>query len=421
MRILWLSNKLLSPKDTGDTGNWLDTMARMLVDYGGVELGNIAFGPVNQITRSDYGPIRQWAIPDGMPLRNGLPHPRHVAALLKEADRFSPDMVHVWGTENFWGLLTARKLMPYPALLSIQGLKFAIAPFFSGGLTCKEQWSCIGLKELVKRCSIPQMRKKFEEWGEYEREIISGHSFIAALRSWGLSHVRLINKTGTTFRSDYILRQPFYQAPPFFCPSNHTFLCVAAYPAPFKGLHVAVRAVRHLKNRFPDIELRIAGNHQASGLHRNGYVAWLNREIGRMDLQSNIVWLGALSASRIITEMRSCCAVIVPSFVESYCLTMAEAMMAGMPVVSSYAGNLPDLARHNESALFFSPGDAAACAFQMERIMTERELAMRISEKAREIAIKRHDPHKNLVAQVEMYRQVSAEKVQTDESIVAEQ
>ncbi|MHB9028474.1 MAG: hypothetical protein ACYC9O_06880, partial [Candidatus Latescibacterota bacterium] len=134
LKILWLSNKLVSPNDGGGTGTWLDALAEMLISSGEVELGNIAFGPVREITRKDWGSIRQWAVPDKLPLRDGLPPRRYISAILKAVETFSPDLAQVWGTEYYWGLLTARKYITRPALLEIQGLKFAIAPVFSGGL-----------------------------------------------------------------------------------------------------------------------------------------------------------------------------------------------------------------------------------------------------------------------------------------------
>jgi glycosyltransferase involved in cell wall biosynthesis len=440
MKVLWLSNRLLSQNDPCSTGTWLDTMAQVLVSSGEVTLGNIAFGPVKDVTRQDYGPVRQWAVPDTLSLCEGLPPPRYLSAILKAVDSYSPDLVHVWGTEYFWGLLTARKLIPYPSLLGIQGLKFAIAPVFSGGLSNLEQLLCIGIKEFIHRSSIFQMRKRYEKWGVMEKEIIAGHNFIAALLRWALSHIRTINKTSTLFQYDYILRQPFYQAPPHSHVSNNKILCIAAYPSPFKGLHVAVRAIRLLRNKFPDIELRIAGNHQQPGIRQDGYIAWMNREIYRLGMRSKVIWLGTLSAEKLVGEMHNCSAVVVPSFIESYCLAMAEAMFVGMPIVSSYAGNMPDLAHHNDSALFFPPGDASACAGQLEKILADRELASRLSKSAREKALIRHDPKKILKNQLRIYHQVLSEsnadqmhrfailasnreksKVKSDEGVVVQQ
>ncbi|MHB9031106.1 MAG: glycosyltransferase family 4 protein [Candidatus Latescibacterota bacterium] len=225
---------------------------------------------------------------------------------------------------------------------------------------------------------------------------------------WALSQVRSINASCRTFRCDRILRKPFYCAAPGTGVNNCRIFCTAAYSSPFKGLHVAMRAVSLLKDRFPNVELRIAGALQRDSVRRDGYIAWINREAERLGLQSSVVWMGALSAPELIHELQNCAVVVVPSFMESYGLALSEAMILGVPVVSSFAGSMPDLARHDDSALFFPPGDTAACAYQLGRILTDRELASRISKRARESALQRHDPEEILLNQLKIYHQVIA-------------
>ena len=124
MKILWLCNCPLSDSDAGETGAWQGAMACGLLDSGAVELGIIATGPVKQFTRRDYRQVKQWLVPAGSPLgSDGLPSPSLVRAIVAAAGEFSPDLIHIWGTENFWGLLPARGLLKYPSLLEIQGLK----------------------------------------------------------------------------------------------------------------------------------------------------------------------------------------------------------------------------------------------------------------------------------------------------------
>jgi hypothetical protein len=66
------------------------------------------------------------------------------------------------------------------------------------------------------------------------------------------------------------------------------------------------------------------------------------------------------------------------------------------------------LARDEESALFFSPGDEVMCAYQVERLLTDQSLAERISDKARAVALIRNDPKMIIANQLEIYRQVIA-------------
>jgi glycosyltransferase involved in cell wall biosynthesis len=408
MKILWLSNIVLSNDDKGLGGAWLGAMAKQLIASGAVTLGNITSGKVLHITCQNCGAIKQWIVPTSPVNKNGLPSRGIVDNILKVVEEFSPDIVHVWGTELYWGLLTARKLIKQPALLEIQGLKFAIASVFAGGLSLKEQLACIGLKEILRGTTIPQEQLSFEKWGLFEKKIITGHRYITVQSDWAKAHVTMINPECLTFFNNLILRMPFYESETWKFSQKPILFCSAAYPAPFKGLHLAIRAVALLKKKFPGIQLRIAGGYQRLGLRKDGYITWLNQETKKLNVHSNIVWLGSLQAPEIINEMHLASAMILPSFIENCCNAMQEAMMIGVPLVVSYAGGLPSLARDEESALFFPPGDESMCARKMERLLTDQDLARRLSQNARAVAIKRNDPAKIVAHQLEIYRQVIA-------------
>lgn len=406
LRIIWLSNKVQSNTDRGTTGTWLDAMAHGLLQSGEVELGNIAMGAMSQTTRQDCGAIRQWIIPSRSQQRNGLLVARYISEIAHAVQEFSPDLVHVWGTESFWGLLTARGIIQYPALLEMQGLKGAIARVFAGGLSVRQQLACVGLKEILRRSTIFQGRRQFKDWGRVEREIIAGHRFITAQSMWLEAQIRAVNRDCQIFHNDFALREPFYAAESWRNPKNNVVFCSASYPSPFKGVHIAIRAIAILKERFPKIQLRIAGALQRHGIRQEGYVAWLNREARQLGVETNLRWLGPLTADQIVAELQQSSATLLPTFIEAYCLALAEAMIIGAPSVVSFVGGASLLARDEESALFFPPGDEAMCAYQLARLLTDRDLAERLSRKAREVALVRNDPQRIVENQLAIYRQV---------------
>ncbi len=409
MRVLWFSNKILSQEDRGTTGTWLDAMAQSLARCGEVELGNIAQGKVAQCTRQDCSSIGQWVIPYHKVRPDGMPPKSVVAAIVKAVEEFSPDLVHIWGTEGYWGLLTARDIVRFPALVETQGLKGAIARVFAGGLSVREQLECVGLKEIVRGSTIFQMQKQFERWGMFEREIMQRHRFISTQSDWMRAQVSSLNLSANIFYTDRLLRDAFSTASPWQPSESRRIFCLAAYASPFKGLHVALRAVKILKHRLPNVQIRIGGNIQRFGLRQDGYVRWLNRQIRKWGIEDAVRWLGALSASEIVAEQQACSAMVIPTFIENCCTSMQEAMLVGVPLAVSYVGGLPSLARDEDSAFFFPPGDAEMCAYQLERLLTDRALAVRLSQNARAIALVRNDSQRILQKQLEIYQQVIAE------------
>jgi glycosyltransferase involved in cell wall biosynthesis len=168
-------------------------------------------------------------------------------------------------------------------------------------------------------------------------------------------------------------------------------------------LHVATRALKILNTKFDNIELRVAGNHQINGLRKDGYIAWLIRENCKMGIEKKITWLGPLKEEEIIRELLGCSVFIMPSYIESYSVALIEAMTLGVPSVVSYVGGLSEMAKDRESALFFSPGDHAMCAYQVEKILLDNELADNISKQAREI-LSDNDVHSITTQLIDIYK-----------------
>jgi len=410
MKVLWLCNIPLSDSDIEGTGTWLGTMARGLLDSDAVELGIIASGPIRHFDRSDYCQVKQWLVPSKTVLdHDGLPPATLTRAIVSAANEFSPDLIHSWGTETFWGLLPARGLLAYPSLLEMQGLKGQIAKVFYGGLTPKERLYCIGIKELIKRRTMRTDRHDFAHWGLREAEMIRGHRFVVIQSPWLSSYIKSLNPAARQFPIDRPLRQPFYEARGWQVPERPTIFCSAAYSSPFKGLHVAVRALGLLKKRIPNARLRIAGTHQRAGIRQDGYIRWINRMIRRLELADAIEWVGPLNAGQIVAELENAAAVVVPSFIETYCMAFAEAMAVGTPTVVAYTGGTAWLGKDEDSCLFFPPGDDTVCAYQLERLLTNQGLAMRLSQESRKIASVRNDRQRIVQRQLEIYKQVLQE------------
>lgn len=382
------------------------------MEEGSIDLGNIGFGDVASFLRRDVGGMPQWVVPAGLANTargsDGLPPMHVVEAILKAAEEFAPDLVHVWGAETFWGLLSARGHLKPLALLEMQGLKSAIARDFFGGLNLWQRARCTGLREILRRQTMSAARGTFLEWVPREREMIRGHRYVTTQSDWMEQQVRAVSDGAEISRTELILRPEFYAGGKWSNLGGARIFCSAAYAAPFKGLHVAIRALARLKQRIPEVQLRIAGPRPTAGVRRDGYLAWVDGEARRLRVHDRVVWLGPIEANRIVEELQTCSAMVVPSFVESYCLAMAEAMLIGVPCVAAFTGGTTHLAIDGQSALFFAPNDDSWCATQLERTLTSPSLASSLSDRAYLTARQRHDPERIAARQAQLYRTLIA-------------
>jgi glycosyltransferase involved in cell wall biosynthesis len=69
---------------------------------------------------------------------------------------------------------------------------------------------------------------------------------------------------------------------------------------------------------------------------------------------------------------------VLPSFDEGFGIPVVEAMSAGVPVVVSNRGSLPEIA--GDAGLVVDPDDPAALASAMERVLTDADLRRRMTD-----------------------------------------
>lgn len=74
--------------------------------------------------------------------------------------------------------------------------------------------------------------------------------------------------------------------------------------------------------------------------------------------------------------------VAIPSLTEGSSNVLLEAMAAGSPIVATQVGGNPEIALHEETALLVPPADPSALTGALERLLTDRGLASRLTAAA---------------------------------------
>lgn len=76
---------------------------------------------------------------------------------------------------------------------------------------------------------------------------------------------------------------------------------------------------------------------------------------------------------------------VLPTYEDSFPLVILEAMSAGLPVVSTLEGGIPDMVTDGETGILCARKDADATARALERLLTDPALRRRLGEKGREV------------------------------------
>jgi glycosyltransferase involved in cell wall biosynthesis len=184
---------------------------------------------------------------------------------------------------------------------------------------------------------------------------------------------------------------------------------VVARLQPEKGVEYFLRAAARVAAKFPEAHFVVAGD----GPLRHELVA-LSEDLG---LRERVHFLGFRSDASELME--SLDVLVVPSLTEGSPLVTLEAMAAGVPVVASAVGGIPDQIRHDREGLLVPPGDAAAISDALLTLLRDPARASRLGEAARRRAASRFS-HDTMVRRIEdVYRDVlgrpAAQSIAPDE------
>src|SRR5207244_1382600 len=102
--------------------------------------------------------------------------------------------------------------------------------------------------------------------------------------------------------------------------------------------------------------------------------AWLER-IGRPPLAGRVRHLGYVEPSRVEHLYAGARMLVLPSLEEGFGIPVLEAMTAGVPVVASDRGALPEVL--GRAGLLIDPEDAGDLADAMSRLLKDDSLAAR--------------------------------------------
>jgi glycosyltransferase involved in cell wall biosynthesis len=149
---------------------------------------------------------------------------------------------------------------------------------------------------------------------------------------------------------------------------------VANMHSPTKGHASLVVAAKSVCREFPDVVFILIGD----GRERPK----LERQVHEAGLENNFLFLGHRSD---IPHLLACCDFsVLPSETEALPNAVLEAMAAGLPVVATCVGGIPELIEDGENGLLVPPQNSQALAAAISRLLRDRLLAARLAHSGQE-------------------------------------
>ena len=130
-----------------------------------------------------------------------------------------------------------------------------------------------------------------------------------------------------------------------------------------KGIDHLIRSIALLRPEFPDIRLEIAGLGPEQ--------AHLEQEAEALGLANNVRFLGwQMDVEPLLSRWDI---FAMPSLEEGFGIAALEAMAAGLPVVATAVGGVPELVEHGRTGLLVPPADEPALAEAFRALLRNPE------------------------------------------------
>ena len=176
-------------------------------------------------------------------------------------------------------------------------------------------------------------------------------------------------------------------------------MTTASADVPMKGLVHLLEALAKVRTERPDAELVVIGTPTAEGP--------VARAMADLDLADAVRFVSGVSDERIVELYAEAELAVVPSLYEGFSLPAIEAMAAGVPVVATTGGAIPEVVGGDgTTAALVPPGDGGALAVTILELLADPARRAAIGEAGRERAVGRYSWRATAEQTVEQYREV---------------
>lgn len=277
-----------------------------------------------------------------------------VTERLKEiVDKVKPDVVHIAGTE-YDHAYSMTKAFPYPerTIVSIQGMTSVYAKHYMADLPFSVVCG-FTFRDLVKWDNLIQERKKYIKRGRMEIEVIKAAGHIVGRTDWDRISTKRLNPDAKYYHCGEILRKSFYDGTIWDyekCEKHSIFVSQGYYP--IKGLHYMLEALYDIRKFYPDVRLYVGGGVTLNNcgfkqrLKKKSYQRYLSKLINAYELSDNVIFLDALKEDEMRERYLKSNVFVSPSSIENSPNSVGEAMILGVPCVSSMVGGVASMLEH---------------------------------------------------------------------------
>ncbi|MEE1317329.1 MAG: glycosyltransferase, partial [Prevotella sp.] len=318
----------------------------------------------------------------------------------KIIDIVKPDIVHIHGTEENFGLVCQG--IQYPHVISIQGLLSSIKYKLFSGYT----------KEQIKKyepylykllfSGVEYMEKMFQRNSLRELMIIRNCDNIIGRTKWDYDCTLAMNPHRKYYHCDELIRTEFHEHQWTSRNCRKTIhLATTISSGIYKGFETIFLTASQLKTIGVDIVWNIIGVSSDDNTVKS-----TEKLLGINHKDINIKLRGRKDAAEIIEILKETDIYIQASHIENSPNNVCEAMLLGMPIIATMAGGTSSLLADNKEGYLIQDGDPYSMVGAILHCIDNYEEAVNFGANARNTATERHNREKVMARIINIYKEI---------------
>lgn len=420
MKILWIVNTVFPypaskiKRNPTVFGGWLNSLKEELVNNNDIELAIATTYSNKNYEKYTDGQTIYYLIPDRNPLiyNNKL---ENYWKLIN--DDFKPDVVHIHGSEYPRGLsFTRTSEVNKKIVLSIQGLIGPCSRVLYANLPFVNIFRNLTIRDLLKPNTGLFLSRSYKKRKLYEKEFIQNIDYIVGRTEWDYANSKAINPKIKYFKINEILRNPFYHEQWDIEKIDEHTIFFSQAQQPLKGFHHLIEAIKIVKEKYPEIKVRIAGNNIfdtksiIKKFKLQSYTKYLIKKTKKYDLVNNIKFIGFLTEKEMVQELLKANIYVQASSMENSSNSLCEAMILGLPCIASFVGGTNSILKHEREGLLYPFTESEMLANYIIKLFENKKLATQYGKAARKRSLIRHDKNKIIADTISMYKTICGDK-----------
>lgn len=169
-----------------------------------------------------------------------------------------------------------------------------------------------------------------------------------------------------------------------------------------KGIFTLLQAAAALKELGEQFKIKFVG-----AFHTSEEKEKFSAFIAANCLHGIVSYLGVKSGNEKWMEFKAADVFCLPTYeTEGMPISILEAMMFSIPVITTKWRSIPDIIQHDENGLLFEPGNAMSLALCMQRLIQSEHERLRMGMQARNDYVKKFTVEQHLGKMEKVFQEV---------------